>query len=139
MSNSVVQDIKELMLARIDKECFLVVMILDLVFEDSKIQDFTYIPFRRILRKPSSLEKGTYYKEVVHKLEGRIPSSPPIPPSIYALLSLFSSQPLSKQLLHSFYYIFLTPSSFTIACGYVVHVAPRTVPRGPTKKCLMSE
>lgn len=37
MSNSVVQDIKELMLARIDKECFLVVMILDLVFEDSKI------------------------------------------------------------------------------------------------------
>ena len=37
MSNSVVQDIKELMLAGIDKECCLVVMILDLVFEDYKI------------------------------------------------------------------------------------------------------
>lgn len=35
MSNSVVQDIKELTLAGIAKESFLMVMILDLVFEVS--------------------------------------------------------------------------------------------------------
>lgn len=35
MFNSMVQDIKELMLAGTVKECFLMVMILDLIFEGS--------------------------------------------------------------------------------------------------------
>lgn len=96
MSNSMVQDIKELTLAGIGKECFMMIMILDLIFEGSIRYTILFIfLFWRILRKSSSLEEGTYFKEVVHKLECRIPSSPPIPPTIYSLLSLFSSQPSS--------------------------------------------
>lgn len=71
-----VQDIKELIWAGIVKECFLMFMRLDLIFERiCGIEDFIYIPLGKILRKLFSLKRETYYKEVLHEIEDRILSS----------------------------------------------------------------
>lgn len=64
-------------------------MRLDLDLERLRgVQNFIYIPSGRILRKPSSLEKGIYCKEVDMKFKVEFHPSP-TPPNIYPpLLSL---------------------------------------------------
>lgn len=92
---SMAQDIKKLVWIGIVKECFLVVMRLDLILERiCGIQDFIYIPLRKILRKlffPYKREHIVkYYMKL--KIEYDPLSTPPnIYPPFLSLLFLHSS------------------------------------------------